>query len=59
MEHTHKKVKPSDRVLDLGNNISRLTGNLSTCGNVAVCMWAAAQQEVTIFLIAHLAQTRH
>lgn len=56
--HT-KKVKPSDRVLDLGNNISRLTGNLSTCGNVAVCMWAAAQQEVAIFLIAHLAQTRH
>jgi len=33
-----------------------VTGNLTTCGNVATGMSVAAQHALTIFLIAHLAQ---
>lgn len=39
-------------------NMSGITGNLTTCGNVAASVWVAAQHAVTIFLIAHLAQKR-
>lgn len=38
--------------------MSRVTGNLATCGNVEDSVWAAAQHAVTIFQIAHLAQKR-
>lgn len=36
--------------------MSGVTGNLTTCGSVAVSVWEATQHAVTIFLIAHLAQ---
>lgn len=38
--------------------MSGITGNLTTCGNVAASVWVASQHAVTIFLIAHLAQKR-
>lgn len=44
------------RTLTEVHNMSGVTGNLTTCGNVAVCVWVAAQHAITIFLIAHLAQ---
>lgn len=36
--------------------MSGVTGNFTTCGNVAASVWVAAQHAITIFLIAHLAQ---